>query len=191
MRILYIPYYFTEKETKLQIINMVYQSHRFTRWPNWTCNPGSLTSSSNAQHPSPSPHLMKAAHAFQSVHPWLLTGPGNPGTAESGNGKVGGNTERKAGSQDWQRPSSAELFILNGATFPRGTGFQSASRFAMSLFIKHIPIFHQAQSGSYGENVDEWGIYSGLKKVIQMRKTDRTLTKSTNCPLCIIYPPLP
>lgn len=93
----------------------------------------------------------------------------------------------KAGSQGWQRQISARLLIMNCATFPRGTSFQSASRFAMSLFIEHIPIFHQAENVSYKENMDEWGIYSGLKKVIQMRKTDRTLTKPTNCPPFIIY----
>ena len=67
--------------------------------------------------------------------------------------KLDRNTERRAGSQDLEtRGKFLLLLILNCASPPRRIGRQSARRFAMSLFIEHIPIFRQTEWVITGEH---------------------------------------
>lgn len=50
---------------------------------------------------------------------------------------------------------------------PRGIGLRSGRRSAISLFTEYLQCI---SAGHYGENMDEWGVFSGLKKFILMRK---------------------
>lgn len=66
-----------------------------------------------------------------------------------------------------------ELLITNYATPPRVLASNQQVNFLCHCSLN---IYHASGTEliNNGENMDEWGIFSSLKKVILMRKTDST-----------------
>lgn len=133
---------------------------------------------------------MRAMHTSHSAV--LLASesrPGDPGERE----KVQKDQreirqERRKPGLGVQRQLSAEVLILDCATPPRGVDCQSALGLPCPHSLDNFPSSVRHRDGHYGGNMDEWDGFSGLKKVIQMKRTGSALTKTTSGPLYINHP---